>query len=321
MTRKLFSLTLSAFALLLLMGAGVEQSSAALVSESDGTAAEAAVRQVDAEQDQEADRAEPVPAVAGGSVLTLVENLDRTLTVDGEPVSTEVGKTQRNGTTYVALVPMAKELDPTASAAWDAGSRTVTVTSGKLTLTAVVGQQYVVANGRYLYVQEGVGLTGNRVTVPLSVLTEAFDADLNWNGATGTVAVTRGSGGLTPGNQFYNEKDLFWLSRVIYAESGNQPLDGKIAVGNVIMNRVKSPIFPNTVEGVLAQKNQFTTYRSGKLAGCTPNASSVAAAKLVLDGAVVEKTKNALYFDSAPNSWAARNRTCIAVIGGHRFYA
>ena len=42
----------------------------------------------------------------------------------------------------------------------------VTVTSGKLTLTAVVGQQYVVANGRYLYVPEGVGLTGNRVTVP-----------------------------------------------------------------------------------------------------------------------------------------------------------
>ena len=141
MTRKLFSLTLSAFALLLLMGAGVEQSSAALVSKSNGTAAEAAVRQADAEQDQEADRAEPVPAVAGGSVLTLVENLDRTLTVDGEPVSTEVGKTQRSGTTYVALVPMAKALDPAASAAWDAGSRTVTVTSGKLTLTAVYGSQ------------------------------------------------------------------------------------------------------------------------------------------------------------------------------------
>lgn len=241
--------------------------------------------------------------------------------MDGEPVSTEVGKTQRSGTTYVALVPMAKALDPAASAAWDAGSRTVTVTSGKLTLTAVVGQQYMVANGRYLYVPEGVGLTGNRVTVPLSALTEAFDADLKWNGATGTVAVTRGSGGLTPGNQFYNEKDLFWLSRVIYAESGNQPLDGKIAVGNVIMNRVKSPMFPSTVESVLAQKNQFTTYRSGQLAKRTPNASSVAAAKLVLDGAVVEKTRNALYFDSTPNSWAARNRTCIAVIGGHRFYA
>ena len=65
-------------------------------------------------------------------------------------------------------------------------------------------------------------------------------------------------------------RTLFWLSRVIYAESGNQPLDGKIAVGNVIMNRVKSLIFPTQWRGVLAQKNQFTTYRSGKLAGCTP---------------------------------------------------
>ena len=45
------------------------------------------------------------------------------------------------------------------------------------------------------------------------------------------------------------------------------------------------------------------------------------AAKLVLDGGVVEEVKNALYFDSAANSWASRNRTCVAVIGGHRFYA
>lgn len=94
-----------------------------------------------------------------------------------------------------------------------------------------------------------------------------------------------------------------------------------MAVGNVILNRVNHPSFPNTIEGVLAQKNQFTTYRSGRIANSTPNAQSVIAAKLVLDGGVVEETKNALYFDSTPNSWAARNRTCIAVIGGHRFYA
>ena len=52
-----------------------------------------------------------VTAVAGSSVLTLVEDMDRTLTVDGKPVSSEVSKTQKSGTTYVALVPMAKELD------------------------------------------------------------------------------------------------------------------------------------------------------------------------------------------------------------------
>ena len=94
-----------------------------------------------------------------------------------------------------------------------------------------------------------------------------------------------------------------------------------MAVGNVILNRVKHSAFPDTIEGVLAQKNQFTTYQSGRIASSTPNERSVIAAKLVLDGGVVEETKNALYFDSSSNSWAARNRACVAVIGGHRFYA
>ena len=322
MIRKLVSSLLCAFALLLLMGAGTasEQTTSILAEEESGALSGSALT-TETQADLVEQSAKAVPAAASESPIEVAESVEHGMRIDGEYAPTDVAMTRSGGTTYVALAGMAKALDPAAAAAWDGGSGTVTVTTPKMTVTAKNGQSYLVANGRYLYVPEGVGLTGNRVTVPLSVLTEAFDADLNWNGATGTVAVTRGSGGLTPGNQFYNEKDLFWLSRVIYAESGNQPLDGKIAVGNVIMNRVKSPIFPNTVEGVLAQKNQFTTYRSGKLAGCTPNASSVAAAKLVLDGAVVEKTKNALYFDSAPNSWAARNRTCIAVIGGHRFYA
>ena len=123
------------------------------------------------------------------------------------------------------------------------------------------------------------------------------------------------------GDSYYNQNDLFWLSRIIFAESGNQPLEGQMAVGIVVMNRVESPIYPNTVEGVLAQKNQFSTYQSGRLAQRTPNASSVIAAKLVLDGGVVEEVKDALYFDSSANSWAARNKECVAVIGNHKFYA
>ena len=320
MTRKLFSLTLSAFALLLLMGAGVEEDSAGQIQTEKGTRGGQLV-QTSETHDQEADQAHMVTAVAGSSVLTLVEDMDRTLTVDGKPVSSEVSKTQKSGTTYVALVPMAKELDSSVSVVWDGGSQTVTVRSSKLNLTAKVGQLYLVANGRYLYIPEGVQLVNGRVTVPLSVLTEAFDASLTWNAATGVVAVTRGSGALTPADQYYNQDDLFWLCRIIYAESGNQPLEGMMAVGNVVLNRVNDPIYPNTIVGVLAQKNQFTTYQSGKLAYRTPNENSVIAAKLVLDGGVVEETKGATHFDSCSNSWASRHKTCVAVIGGHRFYA
>ena len=94
-----------------------------------------------------------------------------------------------------------------------------------------------------------------------------------------------------------------------------------MAVGNVVLNRVANPIFPNTIHGVLAQKSQFSTYKGGKLANRTPNESSVIAAKLVLDGGVVEEVKNALWFDAmCSNSWAARNKACLVVIGGHKFY-
>lgn len=320
MTRKLFSLTLSAFALLLLMGAGVEQDPASEPQTEKGTR-EAQLVETGETHDQEADQAHMVTAVAGSSVLTLVEDMDRTLTVDGKPVSSEVNKTQQSGTTYVALVPMVAELDASAAMSWDGGSGTVTVNSSKLNLSATVGQLYLVANGRYLYIPEGVQVVNGRVVVPLSVLIEAFDASMTWDAANGVVAVTRGSGALTPADQYYNQDDLFWLSRIIYAESGNQPLEGMMAVGNVVLNRVNDPIYPNTIVDVLAQKNQFTSYQSGKLAYRTPNENSVIAAKLVMDGGVVEETRGATHFDSTGNSWASRNKTCVAVIGAHYFYA
>ena len=316
MTRKLCSLLISSFAVLLLMGAGVEEDSAALVDESGSESVQTAAARVGAEE-----QAEPASAVAGESVLSQVDEVDPTLTVDGQPVSTDVAKTYRGDTTYVALVPMSKCLDSTILSKWDAGTRTATVHNDKLVLKATVGNLYLTVNNRYFYAPEGIQIENGQVMVPLSALVKAFDGSLTWNGSTGITAVTRGSGAAKFGEQYYNADDLFWLSRVIYTESGNQPLEGKMAVGNVVMNRVKHPSFPSTIEGVLAQKNQFTTYWSGHIGRSSPNAESVIAAKLVLDGGVVEEVKNAIYFDSAASSWASRNRTCVAVIGGHRFYA
>ena len=163
-------------------------------------------------------------------------------------------------------------------------------------------------------------MVNDMVTVPLSTLVEAFGATLTWDGATGVTRIARGTGGIVPGDAFYNQNDLFWLSRVIYAESGNQSLEGQMAVGNVVMNRVAHPAYPNTVEGVLAQKNQFSTYKSGALANRTPTEKCVIAAKLVLDGGEVAETDGALYFDSARSSWASRNRQYAATLGGHTFY-
>ncbi len=324
---------LCAFALLLLMGASTApQQSAALLAEE-----ESAVLNEDALDTESQVSYESMEYIGGGKLgnaevseqVSLTEEVeaeeqqqavagDQTLFIDGVAAPTNLGKFQKNGVTYVSLAAMAQALEPSVQIGWD-GS-TVKISSSRLALTAKVGQLYLVANGRYLYLPEGVQNVNNTVTVPLSAVVEAFDAKLSWDGATGTIRITRGSGGIQSGDSYYDQEDLFWLSRIIYAESGNQPLEGQMAVGNVVMNRVASPAYPNTVQGVLAQKNQFSTYKSGALANRTPNQSSVIAAKLVLDGGEVAETDGALYFDSSSNSWASRNREFAAVLGGHKFY-
>lgn len=321
MTRKLFSMLLCAFALLLLMGAGTatEQTAIILAEEESAPVSDRAALKTDIQSTDQAD-SRAIPAATAASPLELAENTESGLLIDGEYAPAEVAMTRQDGVTYVALAAMAQAMDETAQVSWNGTSGVVKITTPNLGLTAKVGQFYLEANGRYLYLPEQVQMVQGRVTVPLWAVAKAFDARIGWDSAAGIVTVARGSGGILSGDSFYNQNDLFWLSRVIHAESGNQPLEGQIAVGNVVMNRVASPIYPNSVEEVLAQKNQFSTYKSGVLASRTPNASSVIAAKLVLDGGVVKETEGALYFDSNVNSWAARNKECVAVIGNHKFY-
>ena len=328
MKRKLFSMLLSAFALLLLMGAAEVPEQAELILAQEESVAVADEQMLETEIQLEVNdvsaEGEEMPEATDEARQIAEEPavlFDELVLIDGQPAPIEIGRIQNAGTTYVSLAAMAKALDESAAAAWDGSTGTVTVTTEKLTITARMGDYYVVANGRYLYVAEHVGQNNGTIMVPLSVVTKAFDATLNWDAATGTIHVRRGSGALMSGDAFYNQDDLFWMSRVIYAESGNQPLEGRMAVGNVVLNRVANPIFPNTIHGVLAQRNQFSTYKGGKLANRTPNEGSIIAAKLVLDGGVVEEVKDALWFDAmCSNSWAARHKACLVIIGGHKFY-
>lgn len=309
MRRKLGSVLLSAFALLLLMGAGEETALLANKEESVTTGYSVSldtVLRVEAN-------------LAQGEAAPEAE-FDMGLVVNDRYAPMSVGRVQEDGVTYVSLSNMARLLDRNVQVQWDEAQGMVTITSEKLNLTARVGECYIQANGRYLYLPKTVQNINGSVVVPLWAVVDAFDATLAWNSITGVVNVMTGTGGIESGESYYDQDDLFWLSRVIYAESGNQPMDGKIAVGNVVMNRVKSVLFPDSILGVVSQKNQFSVYKNGALANRTPNESSIIAAKLVLEGAVLEQTEGALYFDSLRSSWASRSREHIATIGNHKFY-
>lgn len=188
-----------------------------------------------------------------------------------------------------------------------------------LTIAARSGDSYLVANDRCLYVADLVRTENGSVMVPVRVLAQVFNnAEVVWNTDLAAAELTLSNRLLTSGADFYDAQSLDLLSRVISAEAGNQPLNGKIAVGNVILNRVADSRFPNTIYDVIYQRNQFSVVNEGRFYNA-PNAESVIAAKLTLEGVSILPT--ALYFNQAGlSTWASRNRPYVATIAGHAFY-
>lgn len=248
-------------------------------------------------------------------------------------VEEENGIVSVNTTTVIEVVPMeslAEESEAAAEAEEGAEAEQVVeavgnaanVVTDDLSLTATAGGDYVVANGRYLYAQDGLIQLNGRVAAPVRLLARVYNLNVAYNAENDLVLLSRQEGGepyLADASAVYDGDTLYWLSRIINAESGNQPLEGKIAVGNVVMNRVRDPKFPNTIYDVLFQKNQFSPAASGSIYR-EPNEESVVAAMLVMDGAQV--TPNALFFNAAgaTRSYAARNRAYVTTIGDHAFY-
>lgn len=242
------------------------------------------------------------------------------LIVDGTAVDA-AGSCIYQNTTYVPLRTVTEALRPDAEVSWE-DDHSVVCAPG-LDLTAQPGETYIEVNGRALYVPGGVRLEAGRTLVPVRVLASALDAQVDWDAATGTVSITGGSGAIAGAGSYYDAEELYWLSRIISAESQGEPLLGQIAVGNVILNRVASPEFPDSIYEVIFDSRwggQFEPVRNQTIYN-EPAASSVLAAKLCLEGA--STAGDSLYF-LAPaltdNHWTIEQRTFVATIGSHWFY-
>jgi len=159
-----------------------------------------------------------------------------------------------------------------------------------------------------------------RTMVPVRTLAQIYGAQVTWSSESNTVFVSGGDEILECGETYYDPDTLHWLSRVISAESQGEALTGQIAVGNVVLNRLESDIFPDNLYDVIFQSGQFEPVENGTIHN-TPYHLSVTAAKLCLEGAQV--VGDCMYFfapDLSPGTWIVNNRTYYTTIGCHRFY-
>lgn len=115
-----------------------------------------------------------------------------------------------------------------------------------------------------------------------------------------------------------NSTNLNLLSRLVYAESRGEPYSGQVAVAAVVLNRVSSSSFPNTIAGVIYQSGAFDAVSDGQI-NMTPDATAKKAAQDAING--WDPSYGAIYYfnpNTATNKWIW-SRPLTVVIGKHRF--
>lgn len=228
-----------------------------------------------------------------------------------------------DNTTFVGIRKFSTSMYKNAKVTYNSTTKTITVQTDNLYLTATAGANYITANGRYLYTESPIYMKNGVMYAPVLLMARAFDAKISWRNTNSAFYVTRGSGGILSGSKYYNSDEVYWLAKIISAESQGEPLLGKIAVGNVILNRVNSSEFPNTIYGVIFDRKygiQFSPVANGTIYKDATWESTVAA-KICLEGYSV--SNRILYFVNpkvSPNSWISRNRVFFRQIGNHAFY-
>ena len=130
------------------------------------------------------------------------------------------------------------------------------------------------------------------------------------------MSLSSGTGGSSSSS--YSSADINLLAKLIYGEARGESYVGQVAVGAVVMNRIKSASFPNTMSGVIYQKYAFTAVADGQI-NLTPDANAKKAAQDAMNG--WDPTYGAIYYynpRTATSSWIF-SRTTTITIGNHVF--
>jgi len=207
-------------------------------------------------------------------VSTSFANDNITILVNNSEIYSDVKPFVSNGTTYVPLRFISEALN-TDSITWNKSVQSVTIKKGINTLNFFINKNYAFINNSRENINGIPIIKDSRTFVPLRIISETLNANVNWNDDTRTIRITTKSTATIPNTQTstvkpstkpsdstsssistntsnkYDADAVYWLSRIIEAEASGEPYSGKVAVGEVILNRVKSNEFPNTIWKVI----------------------------------------------------------------------
>lgn len=280
-------------------------------------------------------------------------NSDIKIKVNGKYITPDTSPFITNSSTYVPIKFISSALNIN-DITWNPISKSVTIKDKNTTVILFVNKNYGYINNKYTQLDNNVLIANSRTFVPIRFISECFDTKVDWKDNT-VIINSKSSNSTTSGNSTSSnissttkpnsstsnstqnnssntntligsnnyDDAVYWLSRIIEAEAGGEPFNGKVAVGEVILNRVESNEFPNTIWGVIFDDNfgiQFEPVANGTIYN-TPSSDSIKAAKEALAGS--NYIGDCLYFLNptiAESNWITKNRDYYTTISNHEFY-
>lgn len=204
---------------------------------------------------------------------------------------------------------------------WVASLKKVQIKKDSQTIEVTIGSNSATVNGRNILLDAPPSLYIDRTFVPIRFFTEALNVnDVSWDSKFYTVLVETKKKNL---KKDYTYEELFWLSRIVHAESKGEPYSGKLAVANVVINRKNNSSFPDTIKDVIFDKKngiQFSPVLNGSIYD-KPSSESIMAAKEALKGK--NNIGDCMFFLNqkiAESSWISENRYLYTRIANHTFY-
>lgn len=212
------------------------------------------------------------------------------------------------------------------SISWDEAASTAVINKGGFSVSLTKDRSSALVNGKNVKLDAKSSIYADRFYVPVRFIAETFGCDVLWDKDTYTVEITDENIKVPDnviGRREYSDDDIYWLSRIINAESAGESMRGKVAVGNVVLNRVESHLYADNIYDVIFDTQygvQFTPAANGTIYN-EPSGDSIVAAKRAFLGE--ENVGNCLYFLNpriSTNFWIVNNRTFYKTIGNHDFY-
>lgn len=213
------------------------------------------------------------------------------------------------------------------SMSWSEEDGTLTLSVPGAVLTGLKGDGYFEADGRRIYAPDGWLVKGDVLYLPSDAVERLFGVKINVSEKRDRLELSTDklsviSGGANYYELNYDAELLYWLPQIINAEAKFEPLAGQIGVGNVVMNRLSSPDFPDTIFEVIYDTEHTVQFEPISTGGIfqEPTEQATIAAYLCLEG--YSTVSGSLYFVNPDygSGWFDSSLELVETIGHHNFY-